>query len=245
MISSMPGVEIINACRLLFPAEVIVNPGFLNTIDDDDLKTAFRKKALKTHPDRSIALGCSQEELSRKFQEVSSAYKTLQAYFLQRPLHGPQSQTRQWTWRPYYSMKTARPTPKDFFYKGALPQRELRLGEYLYYSKKISWRTLIKAIVWQKKQRPLFGQIARDWNFLTDDDIRLILKKKTRDEIFGECARRFGFLSKFQQMAVTGRQRQLQPLFGMHFVEIGFLSVAQIDILVGLNKQHNYRVRYN
>ena len=49
MIGASPGAEIINACRLLFPAAVIVDSGFLNTVANEELKAAFRKKALKTH----------------------------------------------------------------------------------------------------------------------------------------------------------------------------------------------------
>ena len=247
MIGPSPGLEILNACRLLFPSTIAVDAGFLDTIAGEDLKAAFRKKALKTHPDRSIALGRSQEELNRMFQEVSSAYKTLEAYFLQRETGAfetarPHSQRAR---RPASAMRTVRPGKDDYYYTGLVPERELRLGEFLYYSKIISWRTLINAIVWQKRQRPLFGQIARQWKFLSDDDIRLILQHKGRDEVFGEFALRHGFLSRFQQMAVTGRQRQLQPLIGMHFVERGLMTLFQVNMLVRRKDLHNHRVRFN
>ncbi len=245
MNGSPPGAEIINACRLLFPTAVAVDPGFLNTIADAELKTAFRKKALKTHPDRSKALGLSQEELSRMFQEVSAAYKTLEAYFLQRTDNKSGAGVYEWAGRPASSVRSGRAAPADFFYKGGVPRRKLRLGEYMYYSRLISWRALIKAIVWQKRQRPLFGQIAREWKFLSDEEIRLILRKKARDEIFGEFALRHGFLSKFQQMAVTGKQRQLQPLFGMYFVENGILPADRIDLLVRRKEQHNWQMRFH
>jgi len=247
MIGPSPGLEIINACRLLFPSTIAVDAGFLNTIASEDLKTAFRKKALKTHPDRSIALGRSQEELSRMFQEVSSAYKTLEAYFLQRETGNGQTAKPHYqrTRRPTSSMRTARPGKNDYYYTGLIPERELRLGEFLYYSKIISWRTLINAIVWQKRQRPLFGQIARQWKFLSDDDIRLILQHKGRDEVFGEFALRHGFLSRFQQMAVTGRQRQLQPLIGMHFVESGLMTIFHVNLMVRRKDLHNRRIRFN
>jgi hypothetical protein len=245
MIGLSPGAEIINACRLLFPAAAILDAGFLNTIADEDVRTAFRKKALKTHPDRSKALGRTPEELSRMFQELSSAYQTIQTFCSQRLPNAPHINLHQRAGRQSSSMRTGRAAMSDYFYKGVLPRRKLRLGEYLYYSRTISWRALIGAIVWQKRQRPLFGEIARQWKFLSDDDIRLILKKKARDEMFGEYARRHGFLSPFQQMAVTGRQRQLQPLFGLHFVEVGLLSVVQINLMVRRKEQYNRRIRYH
>jgi len=71
----------------------------------------------------------------------------------------------------------------------------------------------------------------------------LILKSKTPREMFGECARRYGFLSEFQQMAVTGRQRQIQPLFGKHFIESGLLSSFQVETMVKRKENHNFRIR--
>ncbi len=246
MIGPSPGLEIIDACRLLFPATVAVDAGFLNTIASEDVKAAFRKKALKTHPDRSKVLGRSREELSRMFQEVSSAYHILETYFIQRAngKSGPEACPK--SRRPPSSAgNSRRPKPNDYFYTGVVPWRQLRLGEFMYYSKVISWRTLINAIVWQKKRRPLFGQIARQWSFLSDDDIRLILRHKSRDEVFGEFARRHGFLTRYQQMAITGRQRQLQPLIGMHFIEKGLLTVVQVKMQARNQEQHNRRIRYN
>jgi hypothetical protein len=245
MTGPFPGADIISACRLLFPAAAVIDTGFLSTIADADLKTAFRKNALKTHPDRSSALGRSPEEMTRLFQELSSAYKTMQTFCLRRPTdpiytHIHQQPRPQWS-----SVRARRPAMNDYYYQGNLPRRQLRLGEYLYYSKVISWRTLIGAIVWQKRKRPLFGEIARQWKFLSDEEIRLILKMKNRGEMFGECARRHGFLSHFQQLAVTGRQRQLQPLFGRHFIEKGLLSLVQINLLVRRMEQYNRRLRYH
>jgi curved DNA-binding protein CbpA len=245
MTGPFSGADIISACRLLFPAAVVVDAGFINTIADDDLRTAFRKKALKTHPDRSSALGRSPEELTRLFQELSSAYETLQSFRLRRPAAAIHPRAHQRPRPQWPSARGRRPAMNDYYYQGILPRRHLRLGEYLYYSKVISWRTLIGAIVWQKRQRPLFGEIARQWNFLSDEDIRLILKMKDRDEMFGECARRHGFLSRFQQLAVTGRQRKLQPLFGRHFIENGLMSVIQLDLMLRRMEQHNRRLRYH
>lgn len=245
MLGPAPGTDIINACRLLFPASGTVNPGFLNTIANEDLKAAFRKKALKTHPDRSKALGQSREELNRLFQELTSAYRILETYFMERDAGARTGTDCRKTPRPTTPVKKPGSDPKDYFYTGMLPERELRLGEFLYYSKVISWSTLIGAIVWQKKKRPLFGQIARQWAFLSDDDIRLILRHKSRGEVFGEFARRHGLISRYQQMAITGRQRQLQPLIGMNFVEKGLLTVVQMNMQDRNKNQHNRRIRQN
>jgi hypothetical protein len=245
MTGLFPGADILNACKLMFPTAGIIDTGFITALADEDLKTAFRKNALKTHPDRSSALGRSPEELTRLFQELTFAYQTLQDYRLRRPPDPINPHTQQRSRPQWSSSRVRRPARNDYYYQGILPRRHLRLGEYLYYSKIISWRTLIGAIVWQKRQRPLFGEIARQWNFLTDEEIRLILKIKQRGEMFGECARRHGLLSHFQQLAVTGRQRRMQPLFGSHFTDNGLMSVIQINLMVRRMDQHNRRLRYH
>ncbi|MEW6077365.1 MAG: J domain-containing protein [Thermodesulfobacteriota bacterium] len=239
------GADILNACKLMFPTAGIIDAGFLTALAEEDLKTAFRKNALKTHPDRSSALGRSPEELTRLFQELTFAYQALQTFRLRGATDRVTPRTHQRPRPQWSSARVRRPVMNDFYHQGILPQRQLRLGEYLYYSKVISWRTLIGAIVWQKRQRPLFGEIARQWNFLSDEQIRLILKIKKRGEMFGECARRNGLLSHFQQLAVTGRQRRMQPLFGRHFIENGLMSLIQINLMVGRMEQHNRRLRYH
>ncbi len=245
MITQQPSQEIINACRLLFPAAVAVDACFLDNMANEDVRAAFRKRALKTHPDRSLALGRSYDELNRLFQDVSLAYETLKGYLSEKETQPAPSGQSPGAARPAASRSSRRAADHDYYYRGGGPRRELRLGEFLYYSGIISWRTLIGAIVWQKRQRPLFGEIARQWNFLSENEIRQILSNKSWNEMFGDCARRFGLLSSYQQMAVTGRQRQLQPLFGTHFVANRVLSASQVEMLARRKQQHNFRLRYS
>ena len=50
-------------------------------------------------------------------------------------------------------------------YRGTIPARKLRIGHYLYFSGLISWESLIKALVWQRRQRPRLGLVSTvmDW----------------------------------------------------------------------------------
>lgn len=239
MISQVPGAEIVNACRMLFPAAIAIDTHFLETVVRKNLKSAFRKNALKTHPDRAKTLGRSQAELKRMFEDVTSAYHTLRLFFSE-PASGTAPAGRTWKPRPQPAAKRPdRPAAHDHFYGGKVPNRELRLGEYLYYSGLISWKTLISAIVWQKQQRPRFGEIARQWNFLSDEEVYRILAGKNWNETFGEYGRRLGLLSCYQQLAVTGRQKQLQPLIGEHFIENGLFTPTQVEMMAMRAKQHN------
>ncbi len=53
---------------------------FLNYLQTGDLKTAYRKRALETHPDRALALGVHEGIMNEKFKEVKVAYEMLFFY---------------------------------------------------------------------------------------------------------------------------------------------------------------------
>ena len=49
--------------------------GVLQSASSDDLKKAYRKEALKWHPDRHS--GSDKEEAEKKFKEINEAYQIL------------------------------------------------------------------------------------------------------------------------------------------------------------------------
>ena len=105
-----------------------------------------------------------------------------------------------------------RKSPSDRFYSGNVPKRELLIGQFLYYSGLISWKTLFDAVCWQRKQRPAIGKIALDWGILSPDNIKRILTERNYKEQFGDYALRNGLISHFKHLAIVGRQKKLQPL---------------------------------
>jgi hypothetical protein len=242
----MQNSEYINACRTLFSDSVNLTPGFLKDLDHSSLKAAYRQKALETHPDRSIVLGISETEMEKRFKNVSSAYELLLPvacgeYSFLLNVNVQKKQGR----KTYTKRKSppGRKTPNDHYYTWKMPHRELLIGQYLYYSGIISWKTLSKAIVWQKKQRPLFGQIAQKWGILAMFDISRILLERKVMEKFGDCAIRKGYITSFQQMAIVGRQRRLQRPIGEYFIENEFLVKGQIDEIARQNILRNVKLR--
>jgi hypothetical protein len=152
--------------------------------------------------------------------------------------------------------RTARPRAKA---KGApraraagrplFPPRRLRLGEYLFYSRRIPFEALIDAIAWQREQRPRIGRIAVDCGFLTPEQVIEILDRRRRDRAltvpFAEYAARIGLLSPGAQGAVVARQGSLQRRIGRYFVEEGWvtekeLAAAQAE-LAAHNRPHAER----
>jgi hypothetical protein len=69
----------------------------------DELKRAYKRRVLETHPDRARALGRAEGELAREFQAVADAYRLLQeapdARHWLRPRPTPRPAPRP-AWRP-------------------------------------------------------------------------------------------------------------------------------------------------
>ncbi|MBA4369687.1 MAG: hypothetical protein C0403_18840 [Desulfobacterium sp.] len=238
-------LDILSAYSILFDSSIDFSTTYLNALQPDELKTAFRKKALATHPDRSTTLGLAESELQVRFQEVSKAYEVLKFYVTkkkEKPLANPVNRAGVRKAENFARKKNCeRKWKEDHFFQGKLPDRRLKIGQFLYYSKIISWQTLIDAIVWQKKQRPLFGQIAKDWGYLTSEDVVRIISQKSYQDRFGDYALRNGYLTSFQQMAIAGRQRICQPLIGSHFIRKGIVTEFQLKTLSEQVQSHNMK----
>lgn len=202
-----------------------------------EVREAFRRRALESHPDRARALGRSEASLADDFRRILEAYQLLSREAA-APAPRPVAQ------RP--RERAARP-PRDHVHRAPLPQRPLLFAEYLYYSGRASWRNLVEAVAWQRRQRPAIGRIAVEWGHLSDEEVREILDGRRRDgsadEPFGEYARRKGFLSAAQLLALLGRQRRLQRRIGQFFVETGILAEREIAGLDADLSRHNARWR--
>ena len=227
--------EIFNACQVLFGSSVLASVDFLKYLQPEGLKTAFRKKVLETHPDRAKVVGIDDEGImNERFREVVHAYEKLsplieakKRYILR------QGGIKTNTWQESQKENV------DHFYEGVFPKRKLLIGQFLYYSGIISWRTLIEAIAWQRRQRPLIGRIALDWNLISSYDIKKILTGRDFGEKFGEFALRKGYITSYNLTALLGKQRILQRPIGEHFVERNILSAMELGRMVEKLQSHN------
>ncbi|HDP79485.1 MAG TPA: hypothetical protein ENN21_01440 [Spirochaetes bacterium] len=235
--------DIVSAYRLLFQEEATTVTGLTGMLDEVSLKHAYRNRVMDTHPDRAALLGREEEDLARDFKAVIEAYELLLGFTrLSRPAYR----------RPGAGADDADDDLEDeslfsgisdSFYRGGIPKTELLFGQYLYYSGKISWKTLNRAVLWQKNRRPRFGQIALEWGMLSRHDVAEILKNRHYQEKFGEYAQRKGYISQFQRMAIMGKQSMLQPRIGEYFVRKGGLTGEDIGALVKEQRLHNQQIR--
>jgi len=253
--------ELFQACATIFGSEIKISPDFLAYLQPIGIKAAYRKRALETHPDRAVILNGLAKDLNAEFINVRQAYERLLSFveskkgfyraatgfensgYQQTDSHYRNRPSRKgsaehhYKPRPFHKKNTG---PADHFYTGNLPKGSLMLGQFLYYSGLISWQTLIEAICWQRRQRPLIGQIATEWGLITYQDVLQILHSRNFDEKFGQCALRIGYISSFELFALVGKQKKLQRPFGEFFIERGLLSAE--DIIRTIQKQQIHNV---
>ena len=201
-----------------------------------DLKVAFKRRALRCHPDRALALGRSPKELEKEFISITHAYNVLARSLANPnasvPAEGASSPRRSGSGR----------TGPDHHWAQPIPSNVLKLGQFLFYSGRISWRNLIESLTWQRKQRPLFGQIALGWGYATPEEIRAMLTQRRPGEAIGDAAIRMGLLSRYARDAVVRRQRGLQRPLGEYFIEKGLLTAEELQELLRGQALHNWQV---
>lgn len=244
--------ELYSACRVLFGGEVKVSAGFLNYLRLSGLKSAYRRKALETHPDRAAALSGNTLDMAEGFKALNEAYKRLSRYcenpslFLAGEEVGPPAA------RPLCRGQgpagaAGRQEPPGrrpgSYHTGRMPASSQPLARFLYYSGAISYETLIASLVWQRMQRKLLGALAARSGWLSEKDALEIAVGRLTGEKFGECAVRRGLLTGPQVEALLGEQKRL-PLIGSYFCANGLLTPAELGDFLARQYSHNRALRY-
>lgn len=233
--------ELIEACITLFGPQIPRSTDFLKYLRHSGIKAAYRKRAMETHPDCHFAVQNDREHDHDRFIRVNKAYQILTnatfANRLQLPAKAEPPESKNYD--EDRSCQTCTKQPHKSFYPGNLPPRELRFGQFLFYSGIITWEDLVQAIVWQQRNRPRIGQIAMGWKLLGREGVTTILNAKRPPERFGETALRKGLLTPYNILALLGKQRLMNQSIGQYFVEAGLLTRRQIDGLVGQQQIHN------
>jgi hypothetical protein len=129
----------------------------------------------------------------------------------------------------------------ELFYRGQIPRRRLRLAEYLYYSGRVSWQSLINAIVWQRMAKPKFGELARELREISGQDLARILASKLRDEPTGEAALRLRLLTPREVQRILILQRARHRPIGRYFVEKGGMAASDLSLIIREMHKHNAR----
>lgn len=241
--------EVFRACRTLFGAELNLSRDFLHYLQPAGVRSAYRKKAKDTHPDRfAISAISTQEKQQRLFQDLNQAHETVQKFLKQRERLPSASFFRNRSNTSYSQPKRRRhDRPYSKFYRGPLPTRPLQFGLFLYYLGIIPFNAVISAITWQRQQRPVLGAIAKRWGWLNDEQIKQIINYRSGGHKFGERAEHLGLLTPLQVRALLLHQRSQQKQMGLYFIEQGFFEEDMLNQLLVQLAEHNrtYRQGYS
>ncbi len=262
--------DLIGAYTLLFSETGFRSIDQIYRISSASLKTAYRDKAKKNHPDRARQLGVSEAVLSERFKEITRAYNDLNRFIqgcsrssAARPAgydhryRGKEKKKEHHNTEPQAGRDAreecaagARESAGREHGAGAwkteyrmMSGKEVPLGQYLLFQGIITLKTLIQAIHWQRVQRPPFGTIAREWKILTREEILSIFRNRRMHEKFGECALRLGYLNSFQHRAILCKQKNIQRPIGQFFVEQSILSPAELERHLFNHRRHNAQAR--
>ena len=237
--------ELLEACRVLFGPDLQLNRDFLFYIQPSGVKTAYRQRAKETHPDRFVdAEPHEYEQKTELFRGVSEAYQLLQS-FTADPIkrlwspadHCAGFNPQATATRPTREYSEAEYDPAES--PCELPRRHLELGLYLYYRGIISYAEMIEALVWQRRQRPVLGDLAERWGWLSAEDVKRINSYHGRRGRFGARAVELGYLTPFQVQVLLRYQRQMQKRYGQYFVEQGRMSNFEVEAWLRKQQRHN------
>jgi hypothetical protein len=232
--------ELMDACRILFPA-ADVSREFLRYIQPDGLKNAYRTRVRECHPD-ACGEDAGQIRRTELFRRSVEAYKLLNDYLKVRqtclPLRNRRSREKSFT----RSVPDARALNEQY-YKGPFPTFELKLGLYLYYRGIVSYQAVVGALIWQRDMRPPLGDFARQWGWLSDADVSVILAATEIVGSFGERAVALGLLTQSQLNLILLHQRSMQQPIGRYFVSRSLLSELSLRQHLRNLAQHNAQVR--
>jgi hypothetical protein len=230
--------ELLAACRVIFNREL--DAAFLERLRESGLKAAWRLKALDTHPDRAAGSKNGRRGCER-FIAARSAYDLLREHLRRREAPRPPGPQR--PARRHPQARTATPRHKPPAPIAAVPPRRLRLGEFLYHSRVISFGELAATLVCQRRQRERFCEVAVRWGYLSGAQADLLLARRLPLERTGEAAERLCLLTPRQTRLVLTFQCMRQEPLGSLFVRRGLLSHRRLQELLGRLSDHNSSVR--
>jgi hypothetical protein len=231
---------LMDACRILFPSAEISRE-FLCYIQQEGLKNAYRNRAWECHPDACGGDGdrTGHTELFRRSVE---AYQLLAGYLKERKPIVPLRYAS--TPKPQsLRIKVAERADDEQYYDGPFPTIELKLGLYLYYRGVVSYQAVVRALMWQRDHRPPLGDFARQWGWLSQEDVSTILASTHIVGSFGERALSLGLLSQSQLNIIMLHQRSLQQPVGRYFVAHSLLTELALRHHLRELARHNSEVR--
>ena len=240
-----PHASLLAACRTLFGQEFMTGE-FLDRLQPGSARKAYRNQAKAHHPD-AYEGAPPQVRLAQteRFREIRQAYELI-GDFLEKRHCG--KRTRQAgtaaSNTPFLRKRSGsrRARRKNHDQLASVPAIPLEFGMYSYYRGKITYQQLIEALVWQRRQRPALGVIAREWGWLSEKKIEKVISHRGYAVRFGRKAIELGYLDQSQVEALLTHQRSLQKRLGSYFIGQGLLTDEDAERIARDLAGHNSRI---
>ena len=241
--------ELFRSCEIIFGPELSISREFLDYLQLSGIKSAYRKRAMETHPDRA---GLENDRVQRQhhdlFHSVQEAYENLitfldakeKGYCLPPPAR--QAQPRQ-SPRPA-PVKPQRPQPAKASRTAAGPRPQARTGTRTQAGFGNSagqpstfWNTESLYQGTLPNRRLLLGHFLYysgliNWRTI----IQALIWQRTERPRLGEIGQRFGLLNEADVVQILRNRPTLQP-FGQTAMDMGLLSQPQLQMLVAHQKR--------
>jgi len=235
--------KLLQACEVLFGSHLAISASFLEYIQLSGVKSAYRNRVKETHPD-VIARNIERLPTDIDFLLVRDSYEQLCHFLDQRGVSsrpGSASPLYPRAGRMPHARHHPQPSqPKEYF---SLPARRMILGEFLHSLGYCAWSEITQALIWQRRSRPRFGEIACNFGLIDKQDVLTIFQSLQTGSRFGETAVRLGLLTQQQVQRLLRHQQIRQPKIGQFFLQNNLLSQEQLrDALWQLSK-HNFLAR--
>ncbi len=221
----------------------------LRRVTAAEVKSAFRRRVRMFHPD--AVRGVTQHS-GDAVSSLVSARDILIEHLAVAPKKAAgsaaaKSSNPSSTYTRPTIVKPVRPVvekiPKkehERYYSGVFPTYKLKFGQFLYFAGEISWQDLVRAMRWQRDQRPAYGEIAKAWGWLTDKDIHFIRAATDIPGLFGEKAVTLGLLTPKQATFLVRHQHHSQPRLGEYFLKEKILLSHEVtQLLAALQRNNN------
>jgi hypothetical protein len=231
--------ELVRACRILFGGDLQINRDFLEYLQLSGLKSAFRKKALETHPDRVATDGLlAQDRHAALFREVQQAYEHLTTFLdaREKGFRLPPLSSGADSPFPFAGSTTNRrrsSTQENGFRERPWPGRDRG-------NRTSSARPPESERFYQGPlpRRPLlFGHFlyysgVSTWRMI----IQALIWQRSHRPRLGQLGQRFGWLSHEEILQVLRDSKTSRP-FGQTALDLGLLNDRQLKILLFQQKR--------
>ncbi|MFA6284108.1 MAG: DnaJ domain-containing protein [Desulfurivibrionaceae bacterium] len=242
--------ELFRSCEIIFGPELTISREFLDYLQISGIKSAYRKRAMETHPDRAAL---ENEGVQRQrhdlFHSVQEAYENLitfldakeKGFCLPPPARQPHPRTQPSRPAP---AKPQRPQQARANQTASGPRPHARANTQT----KADFRTTASqpSMFWDTEslyQGPLPNRRLLLGHFLYYSGlinwrtiIQALIWQRTERPRLGEIGQRFGLLNAEDVVHILRNRPTLQP-FGQTAMDMGLLSQPQLQMLVAHQKR--------